>query len=66
MITGICPECGEQKEITQSGAMRGYCDDCYSKKYTCDVCGEIAGDEWLWINLEKGKKGHRDCIEEGT
>lgn len=61
-MTGKCPECGEQKEITPSGALRGYCDECHTKKYTCDVCGKLANNAWLWVNTDKGK-GHKECIE---
>jgi len=62
-MTGKCPECGEAKEITQQGIMRGYCDDCYTKKYTCVVCGKLVTDAWtLYCDTERGN-GHYLCLE---
>jgi hypothetical protein len=62
-MTGKCPNCGEHKEITQQGIMSGMCDDCYSKKYTCIVCGEMLTDAWnVYTVLGKGN-GHRECLE---
>lgn len=60
-----CPECGQEKPIEEWG-YRGYCIECDIKRRTCDVCREIVVNAALvWMNTEKGQKGHRECIKEG-
>lgn len=63
MISGKCPECDEVKEITQEGRMRGYCDDCYTKKYTCVVCNELVTDAWGLFTVTGIGNGHDTCLK---
>ena len=63
MREGICPECGELKEMTVEGAIRGRCDDCYTKKYTCVICGEMVTDAWALYYVPNIGSGHDFCLK---
>lgn len=59
MVVG-CPKCKRVTKPTMEEAVRGYCNECFKKDHTCDVCGEHV--EYIWVNEKKGR-GHRECIE---
>lgn len=61
-MTGKCPNCGEVKEITSEGVVRGMCDDCYTKKYTCVICNKMMTNPWdIWYEPNRGT-GHKVCF----
>lgn len=62
-MTGKCPECREEKEITRQGEIRGYCDDCYNSKYTCVICNELMTDAWELYTVPGKGNGHKKCLE---
>lgn len=45
-----CPECGEwcytEDMITLPDGRR-ICDDCYDSMPSCDICGEVASENWV-------------------
>lgn len=63
MRQGKCPECSEIKEITDQGMMVGMCDDCYTKKYTCVVCGQLVTDAWGLYHVPGKGSGHDTCLK---
>ena len=64
MMKGDCPKCGEHKEdLTSEEWLRGYCNDCYVKKYTCDGCGKLVTDPWSLYFVPGKGTGHKECME---